>query len=459
MSTSEHNQSLNEPDIENYNENEDKRDAKEPFLGETLEDENKYKGLCKRLFSPIKAGSLRGGSFAMCSITFGVGCLLFPSAVRITGPILAAILFVVLALCAYYTEYLLVESAIKTKILDYEKLIKDKLGNGMAIFYDINNIIFVIGVIMLYQKAIIDFGLSLLDLFFGVSKERIDAKLYLMLASYFLAQIPLGMLKNISKLQYASIVAVICIAYCIVVVIIEMPFYLKNYLAAGNNIPLFKKFDWKDNNYFDAIATFLFGYSCHNGILQVLAEVNDPGERRSKKIIRYAFLMEILLYGSMAFCGYFSTFDSTPDYFITRPDLPGFKDYFIIFAQATLFICLHCIVAVNYNIMRASFRSICFSGKDIPNWIDRVILVVVLGLCNVVVFYLESVIDIIGMVAGFSNILICFINPVLIYVRTFYNKWSWKQLFPYFIMAFLTIIGTICTIKSIITCIENMVEK
>lgn len=457
MSTNEDNENNDQTNSEVLAE---KIETKDPFLGLSVLDEiqPKTRTLWQRYLGPIRAGSLRGGSFAMCSITFGAGCLLFPSAVRITGPILAAVLFISLALLAYYTEYLLVKAAVKLNVLDYEKLIKFKLGNGMAVFYDINNIVFVIGVIMLYQKAIYEFGLSLLEVFFGIDQERKDAKLYLMLACFILVQIPLGILKNISKLQYASIVAVVCIGYCIVVVMVEMPFYFKNYLDAGKTIPLINEFHWKDNNYFDAIATFLFGYSCHNGILQVLSEISKPNERRSMKIIRNAFIMELVLYGLMAFCGYFSTFADTPDIFITRPDLPGFKDYFIVVAQATLFICLHCVVAVNYNIMRASFKSICFAEKEVSNWVDFIILVSCLGFCNVFVFYLESVIDIIGIVAGFSNILICFINPVLIYVKTFYEKWSWRQLVPYSVMVFLTVTGTICTIKSIITCIENMMK-
>ena len=115
------------------------------------------KSLLMRCFGPIRAGSLRGASFAMCSITFGAGCLLFPGAVRITGPFLAILFFLIVSFASLYTEKLLVNAALKENVLDYDKLIELKMGKGMVIFYDIHNIIFTMGVIMSYQKGIFEY--------------------------------------------------------------------------------------------------------------------------------------------------------------------------------------------------------------------------------------------------------------------------------------------------------------
>ena len=76
------------------------------------------KPLLVRCCGPVRAGSLRGASFAMCSITFGAGCLLFPGAVRITGPFLAIVFFTIVSFAALYTEKLLVRAALKEKVLD-----------------------------------------------------------------------------------------------------------------------------------------------------------------------------------------------------------------------------------------------------------------------------------------------------------------------------------------------------
>ena len=419
------------------------------------------KPLLVRCCGPVRAGSLRGASFAMCSITFGAGCLLFPGAVRITGPFLAIVFFTIVSFAALYTEKLLVRAALKEKVLDYDKLIEVKMGKGMVIFYDINNIIFTMGVIMSYQKGIYEFGLELLHVFFGIDSTDVHVKLYLLVASFLFIQIPLALLKNIAKLQYASIVATISLIFCVVVVDIEMPFYLYYYIRDKKEIPFIEIFAWHKNNYFDTFATFLFGFSCHNGILQVLSELKNPIRRRCDKVLRNSFAIELVLYGTISLCGYFSTFRDTPDYFLTRPNLPFFKkDYFILLAQLTLFVCLHCTMAINYNIMRSSFNSICCKGKNMNFYLDLFIAILCLAGCNAIVFFMDKIIDIIGMFSGFSNTIICFVNPVIIYTRTCLEKrWTWKHFMPYFVLVAMTVTGTICTGKSIVTTIMSLIEN
>ena len=419
------------------------------------------KSLLMRCFGPIRAGSLRGASFAMCSITFGAGCLLFPGAVRITGPFLAILFFLIVSFASLYTEKLLVNAALKENVLDYDKLIELKMGKGMVIFYDIHNIIFTMGVIMSYQKGIFEFGLQLLQIFFGIDPNDHYVKLYLLGSSFLFIQVPLVLLKNIAKLQYASIVATISLIFCVVVVDAEMPFYLYHYIKDKKTIPIIEKFDWHTNNYFDTFATFLFGFSCHNGILQVLNELKNPIQRRCDKVLRNAFAIEIVLYGSISLCGYFSTFRETPDYFLTRPNLPGFsKDYFIILAQFTLFVCLHCVMAINYNIMRTSYKSICCKGKDMNFYLDLFIAIITLLGCNAIVYFMDKIIDIIGMFSGFSNTIICFVNPVFIYTRSCLDKkLTWKHFMPYFVLVFMIVTGTICTGKSIVTCIMSLINN
>ena len=116
----------------------------------------------RRYFGPIGSGSLRGSTIAMASITFGGGCLAFPNAVAQCGPIVAFIIFSIVAAASFYTLWILLEDGMKARIMDYNGLIEKTMGNKMVIFSDINNMILCLGVIMSYQLTVYNFAMELL---------------------------------------------------------------------------------------------------------------------------------------------------------------------------------------------------------------------------------------------------------------------------------------------------------
>ncbi len=402
----------------------------------------------QRYFGPIKSGSLRGSTVAMASITFGGGCLAFPYVTSQCGPIIALVIFIFAALASYYTLKLLLDEGVKSGIMDYNDLVNHAMGPRMVFFSDINNLILCLGVIMSYQLTVYKFALQLLKKYFDVDPDDVYNKLILQSCCFFI-QVTLCMMKNISSLQYASIVGTIALIYSIIVIVVEMFFYLTNYLDAGNSIPWFPSPSW---NYLDAFATFMFGFSSHNGIYQIFTELKRPSEERFNKILSRAFIIEVVLYLSISFGGYFSTFENTKDVFLERDDLPGFDDYFINIAKITLFICLHCTMAMNYNIMRMSFKSMFFENGKIPFLKDFGIVVAILLLANVSVFFISDVTQILGVIGGFCTILICFINPIMIHLKLSADKMSTVNKYSvYTILVLVTILGSAATIKSLIS--------
>jgi amino acid permease len=410
----------------------------------------------RRYIGPIREGSLRGSTLAMASITFGSGCLAFPYAVAQTGPVIALIFFIVVAIANYYTLYILLESGIRSKIMDYNGLIVKTMGKKMDIFYDINNFILCLGVIMSYQYIVYEFILDLGQDFFGLERTKLN-KLYIMLFCMIVIQIPMNLLKDISKLQYASIIGTVALVYSILLIVAEMPFYMMNYLSEKPFPSLFRGISW---NYLDTFATFMFGFCAHNGIFQVFDELSRPSTRRYYKVLNRSFVIELFLYTSIAFAGFFSTFYTTDNYdlFLSRPDLPNFTpDYLMKFSKITLIICLHCTMAINNNIMRQSTKSMCFSGNDIPFYKDFFIVVVTYIVSNLLVYFIVSVTRILGIIGGFCTVVICFINPVLIHViLNEQPKLHYKNLLRYGFLAVMTLFGTASTIKSIIDFINEL---
>ena len=410
-------------------------------------------GCLRRWFGPIGGGSLRGSTIAMASITFGGGCLAFPNAVAQTGPIVAAIVFIIVAIFSYYTLYILLDSGLKAQVMDYNNLIEKTMGKKMVFFSDINNLILCIGVIMSYQLTVYNFALELGYIYFGVEKTSIN-KLIVISFCFVLIQMPLSLLKNISSLQYASMVGTVALIYSIFIIVIESFWYFPLYhdkqgIDLPPNSDLFRA---PHLGYFDTFSTFLFGFASHNGIFQVFDELKRPSSQRYKKVLARSFYIELVLYISIAFGGFYSTFYQTPDVFLKRQDvLFDGKDYLIHIAKVTLFICLHCVMAINYNIMRMSFKSMFFNNQTIPFVKDFFITLVTYIISNVAVFFIEDVTQILGVIGGFCTVVICFINPIMIHIKlsgkphtALSNVIAWS------ILIFVTVFGTAATIKSLV---------
>jgi amino acid permease len=412
----------------------------------------------ERFFGPIRGGSLRGATIAMASITFGGGCLSFPNAVAQTGPFIGLIMIIIVAYISYYTLTLLLEDGSKTKIMDFNGLIEKTMGKRMVLFSDIFNIFLCFGTIMSYQLTVYNFALQLGEEFFGIDKENKLNKLYLQLICTFAIQIPISMLKNISTLQYASIIGTIALIFSIFVIVCEMPFYLSNYLAVNPFPDLFIKPHW---GYLETFTTFLYGFASHNGIFQIFVELKRPSNKRNHKILKRSFAIELVLYLLIGFCGYFSTLDATPGVFLDREDLPGFTpDYLIRAAKITLFICLHCSMAINFNIMRMSIIPMLFNSKEVSFIKDFVVVLIVFILSNVGVFFLNDVVMIIGAVGGFCVVVICFVIPIMNHIiLSGLPHTHPRNLIRYAVLTVIVILGCVAGVKSIIDMVNPKEEE
>jgi amino acid permease len=420
----------------------------EENIHEEHEEDHEEPSWLVRCCAPIRGGSLRGSTFAMASITFGGGCLAFPYAVALCGPIIGFIIFLICGGLSYYTLKILLDAGVKARMMDYNELIELSVGKKWVLFSDINNIIMCVGIIMSYQFTVYKFACQLLNHYFDIDTKDSMNKIILMSICLFFIQIPLSCLKNISTLQYASLIGTFSLVYSIFVVVVEAPFYFSNYIDSGKTIPLYEKISW---DYLDTFSTFMFGFASHNGIFQVFTELKRPSIIRYYKVLDRSFIIEIVLYVSIAFGGYFSTFADTKDVFLERPDLPGFNDVFIQIAKISLFICLHCTMAINYNIMRMSFKSIIFGSKEISFLKDFSMVVFTYIVSNIAVFYISNVTQILGVIGGVCTIVLCFVNPILIHIKLSNKpKGSFSNVFAYSVMIFVSFFGCAATIKSLV---------
>lgn len=407
------------------------------------------KSCFQRWFSKISGGSLRGSIFAVASVTFGGGCLAFPIAIAKSGPLIGFSIFFFSAWISYLTASYLIEVGISEKTMDYNALVVKSAGNKMRIFADINNIILCMGVIMSYQYMVYGFLQIILKDLFDLEIDTTGRVIMVLICTIFI-QIPLSLIKNISVLQYASILATISLVYAILVIIIETPFYFSQNYGTSDKYK-FSVFppDGIGFNFLNTLSTFLFGFCSHNGLFQVFMEMDRPNLRRSMKVIQRATILEIVLYFCISICGFLSTFYETPDVFIKRPDLKGFTDYFMIVGKISLIIILNCCMSINYNIMRLSIKSMVFDDKTVSFIKDLIITVLVYIITNVITFFVKDASTILGLVGGISTVVISFICPILIKLKLCKNMTNTQLYLNYALFVFIMIAGIACTVKSV----------
>jgi len=412
-----------------------------------------------RLFGPIKEGSLRGSVLAMASITFGGGCLAFSSAIRDMGLVNGLLLFLFVALISFYTLEILTQAGIKTEIYDYNQLIEKFLGKRMVFISDINNLILCLGVIVGYQKFIYEFAIDILNYIFELNKHDVDLKmiqLYIILVCFIAIQIPLTSMKKISVLQYASITGSFAMIYSIVCICIKMPSNFEKNNNADNPLVLFEEPSLK---YLVSISVFLFGFSSHNGIFQIYVELKKPSKKRYAKVLKRSFMLEVILYLLISLGGFLSFLRKTEDNLLNNYEA---SDIAILISKIALFICLHCSMAINYNIMRQSYRSFFLKDEqsDFVWYKDLFFCILTLLISNTIVYNLTSARQILGIVGGICTVIICFWNPIMIHLKVNkFSRFSFSRIFAILVLVVVVLLGTSSSIYSIYDYIMSVINN
>lgn len=409
-----------------------------------------------RYFAPIKEGSLRGSIISIASITFGGGCLSFPYAIAQTGPLLGFLIYLFIGIFSYWTIYILYINGYEAKILDYNKLTEEYLGVWNRRIADASNLILCYGLLISYQYIICSLCLQSLNYFFNTECDGVTKVIQILVCMLFI-QIPLSTMKNVSSLQYISISGTLALILATLVIMIQFPFFLSEYISQGKTFTLFPPNKNLGISWIDTTGIFLFGFSSHNGIFQIFAEMNRPSKRRCVKVLKRAFYLEIILYFCLSFAGFFSTFYDTPDVFLKRHNLIGFpNDYVIIVTKIILVITLNSCMAMNYNIMRMSYNSLILDEENPPFWKDFSMILIIYISSNALTYFLKNAGTLISMLGGLCTTWVCFIVPLLLDLKVGSDKKTkFQKGLSISGLIIITILGTTCFVKSIIDFIQT----
>lgn len=121
------------------------------FKDEIKEEEIISRSRFNRLFGPLDPGSIRGSIFNMIILSLGSGCLSLPKYVGQVSLLMAIFLVIIIGVLVWWTLSLLSIACYIKKNYVYSRLVKETYGKYLARFFDLIVILYVFGILILYQ--------------------------------------------------------------------------------------------------------------------------------------------------------------------------------------------------------------------------------------------------------------------------------------------------------------------
>ena len=359
----------------------------------------------------------------------------------------------------------------KSKETDYSRVVKDTLGIFPGYLLDGVILLYIFGVIISYSVVIysligrVFFELSgkknEYDEFEDFEKEIWDKYIIKLPIMYGLCilLIPICLLKDISKMRFTSLFGIVSLLYAIGVVVFQSFSFYSDY---KKNI--YKEDDPSTHpNYYDitvalkpdlkifsCLATIFFSYTCHIGAFPVYSTLKNNISRRVNKVFRRSILLDTFIYLCVGIAGFFTAPIDTPQLIIYRKSIYK-NDVFMSIARIGIVISLIMNTPPNYNSFRISFFEVFFKTNVIDNKKNCLVTIITLFITTSIAIMYKDILTYISLLGGFCSVIIAFLIPGLIYVKT--NDFSfshYKNILSLILIISLCTIGWTAGIQSLI---------
>jgi len=117
---------------------------------------------------------------------------------------------------------------------------------------------------------------------------------------------PLSLSKNFSGLRYIAIASLFSLFFCLVVLVLELPFYIHYYIPKQGPRLSIVYANWSFE-IFNAAGIVFFAFTNQAQLLPVYSELVNPEKRRIMKVISRSSVIVLIFYTMVALTGYFST--------------------------------------------------------------------------------------------------------------------------------------------------------
>ena len=334
------------------------------------------------------------------------------------------ILLFVSAVAGVWSNLMLAECAIKHKKANYDQVVALAGGKPLQRLLQVMLLIDLFGACTGYQIIQSQMVAYIVNAF-GVSQEYTDTSKFRAIANIPLdiaLVIPLSIMRNISSLAFVSLLTVLALIYCALLLLVEAPWYNREYKQMENYE---RHFFLLDLNFLQACSMTFFAYTCQFQLLPIYSELVRPSYNRIKKVVVYSFLIDFCAYALIATAGYFSTFNYTNQIVIYRDPLPGYTpDYTMIICAVGILVVMISSYPCNFN----PFRQCLFVFiLEQPNYSDRanyILTIVFVTTTCVISIFVPSITSVLSIIGGLCSVSLCFLIPTICHVRLSDQPWT-----------------------------------
>lgn len=447
---------------------------KETSLQKPTEDSPIKPSLTEQEQKP-KPKSIYGAIFAMTSLSIGTGCLTFTKKAIQLGFLWFGVLLIISGLATYWTLVGLIRVAKKKGDMEYSSTALKILGKGAAVLIDVMTVLYSWGIIITYEvilnsligRVIFTFfkDKNIYQTFAIYEKEKwntIKIKAIVLVVLNCLL-FPLCLAKDIGKMRFFSLFGIIALAYTILVLIIECPFfwshYLKNVYVKDDESTHPNWFDitraFNSNlDFFTAFGTIMFSYANHQGALPVERSLQTNDDKLMNKVFRRSILLTLIIY----FFTYIASFLTTPlkseDLIIFRDSIFD-NDIFMNISKIAIILELFFLVPANFNSMRCSFFHLIFGNEEVRTIPNIILSSSTLIISAVIGGAYREILNYISLLGGFCCTTICFLIPGWMMIKVEWHEMSKVgKILTVTGISILCIVGYTGGIESVILCFK-----
>jgi len=187
-------------------------------------------------------------------------------------------------------------------------------GNFLRKFLQIMMVIYATGACTGYQIFMGELLSYIFDQLLPVSDDKFinsfEFRLCVNVPIAAVILLPLSLKRDMSSLAFAGVLSVVSLFYTMLVLVVECPFYFKEYRHSPTTELRAFVFD---ANILTSFSLVFFAYTCQMSLMPVYSELVRPNYGRIKKIVHRAITIDFLFYMIIAIAGYFSMFNGTSD--------------------------------------------------------------------------------------------------------------------------------------------------
>ena len=423
-----------------------------------------------------KKSTVVSAGLLMTNACLGTTIFTFAVKAKSFGLVWFLVAVVIVGIINYWTIMAGAKASSKYEEDDYSELTQKILGRKARVILNCILILYSYACMMCFLALLFPlFGRFIQSIAYNNKYETYDdfadakwGKLYIKIPFYIGVSLAISLMcliDDINKLNFSSYIGVGAVIYTLLVVTFQCHGYYKYYKnnkykeedesTHENWINLGDAFK-SDLDFFKGMANLFCAYACHPNIFPVYAGFKEEKGDRSEglKKMSYGTIFATILTTILHIVSIVVSFLTDPytpeDLVIYRKSKDSGKDIFMAIAKLAVFASLIFTLPAYYFTLRLSIANSFLGGKFTAKF-NRIFTFCSVFGCAVVAIVYDKILNYLSYIGGFISVFICYLIPVLLYIKAYGKPITyWKNMIQFIFAIILCIIGVTAGILTII---------